>query len=261
MSELEGARGTATPVERVVQVLMTLAATPGGMSLTDLVRATDIPTTTVHRILATLRSSSLVMETADGRHTMGVGAVVLGRAFLDNVNLRDVARPLMQQLVDETGETCHLGVLASPHMVYIEKVDSPHPVRMHSRVGGVNSAVNTAIGRAILAHLPETAAWDVLEHARETEAIAPDFDFVSLMSTTRSQGFSTDIQMNEMGICCVGAAIFDHSGRVVAGLSISTPASRFQPDGLQALGSLVRAYAGQISVGLGWSATTTDRAS
>ena len=243
-------------MERALQVLQTLSEHPSGMSLVDLARSTGIPMTTLHRLLAVLRSASLVAETHTGLHTVGVGSVVLARAFLDGVDLRDVAKQEMAALVAHTGETCHLGVLASVHIVYLEKIDSPHPVRMHSRVGGTNPAISTAMGRAILAYSPEPVVQDVLEGTERLFGMGTDAKQMStLLEQVRVTGFSTDLQDNEMGICCVGAPIFDHTGDVVAGLSLSTPASRFDVRRVEEIGALMAAAGGRVSRALGWSGT------
>jgi IclR family acetate operon transcriptional repressor len=232
-------------VERTVAVLQALAGSPRGASLTELVKATAIPTTTLHRMLGLLRGTSLVQETADGRYALAAGTMTLARAYLDGIDLRKEALKVMEPLSARTGETIHLGVLSLVNVVYIEKVDSRAPVRMHSRVGDTNRALTTAIGRAILAASPpqvldQVPGWDP-DAGRE------------LLEGVRANGYATDLQENEIGICCVAAPVFDHSGRVIAGLSISVPASRFDDAAPQTLGTQVRAAAEELSRQLGWA--------
>lgn len=256
MTDNATARGAGglRSVERAVRVLNILAEHPGGLSLADLARTSGVPMTTLHRLLGMLREANLVGETAGGLFAVGVGTVVLARAFLDGVDLRSVARPEMADLVARTGETCHLGILASVHIVYLEKIDSPHPVRMYSRVGGTNPAVSTALGRAILAYSPESVVDDVVAGSQQLFGVsAGGRDVHKVLAEVRQNGFSSDLQDNEMGICCVGAPIFDHSGRVVAGISLSTPASRFDPSRLHDTGNLVHATVDRISAALGWN--------
>jgi DNA-binding IclR family transcriptional regulator len=251
-------RGSSNPsfrtVDRALMVLNLLGTRPSGVSLAELARMSGIPMTTLHRLLAVLREASLVRETDAGLHAIGVGAVVLGRAFLDGVDLREVAKGQMKGLVETTGETCHLGVLASVHIVYLEKVDSPHPVRMHSSIGGVSPAVSTALGRAILAHSTRAAVLEVLEGSERLLGLQLESpDVFELLDEVRQRGYSTDLQENELGICCVGAPVFDHTGRVIAGLSLSTPASRFQTQRLDSIGQLVANASREISGSLGWA--------
>lgn len=243
------------PLERGVVVLRALAEEPRGLSLVDLSRRSGIPTSSLYRTLSVLREAELVGETASGHYRIGVGALVLARGFLDGLSVRESALPVLRRLVDETQETSHLGVLASPHIVYLEKVDSPLPVRMVSHVGGSNPALTTAIGRALLAYEHATVAEQVVEASKRLFGIEVDAsDLAAILATTREKGFSTDLQENEVGICCVGAPVFDSSGRVVAGISVSAPATRFAATQVDARGELVRDAAARISRALGWTA-------
>ncbi|WP_432842173.1 IclR family transcriptional regulator [Dactylosporangium sp. CA-092794] len=254
MASTERGPGGLRAVERTVAVLNALAESPGGASLTDVVRVTGIPTTTLHRMLRILRGTALVRETHDGRYALAAGTMVLARAFLDGLDLRQEAREVMRDVVDRTGETCHLGVLAAAHVVYIEKIDSPHPVRMHSRVGGSNPALTTAIGRAILAYSPE----HILTEAIRASATlggqpVPEPGLQALLAAVRQDGYASDLQDNEPGICCVGAPVFDHDGRVIAGLSVSMPATRYDPEEHVKHGARIRAAADELSHRLGWT--------
>lgn len=247
-------RGPDNAVERTVAVLHALAANPPGASLTALVRATGIPTTTLHRMLVQLRGTALVRETADGRYALAAGTMTLARSYLDGLDLRQEAVSVMRPLSALTGETCHLGVLALVHVVYIEKIDSPSPVRMYSRVGQTNPALSTAIGRAILAWSPVPVVDEVLEaRFRLTGEPAGRSAVDELLARVRADGFASDLQENEIGICCVGAPVFDHAGHVVAGLSVSVPATRFDTGAPARLGAQVRAAADDLSRRLGWS--------
>jgi DNA-binding IclR family transcriptional regulator len=242
------------PLERGLTVLRTLAEEPRGLSLVDLSRRSGIPTSSLYRILSSLREAELVGETESGHYRVGVGALVLSRGFLDGLSLREVALPILRELVDETQETSHLGVLASPHIVYLEKVDSPLPIRMVSQVGGSTPALTTAIGRSILAHEHEAVAAQVIEASRRLFGIEVDAAaLAAILATAREAGFSTDLQENEIGICCVAAPIFDHHGRVVAAVSVSAPATRFPATQVDERGGLVRAAAARISSSLGWT--------
>ncbi|MDW5325026.1 IclR family transcriptional regulator [Plantactinospora sp. KLBMP9567] len=245
-------------VERTVAVLRALAESPPGASLTELVKATEIPATTLHRMLGVLRGTALVRETADGRYALAAGTMTLARSYLDGLDLRQEALGVMRPLSAQTGETCHLGVLALVHVVYIEKVDSPSPVRMYSRVGQTNPALTTAIGRAILAHSPAHVLDGVIEaHGRLSGEPVVRVDIDALLAGVRADGYARDLQESELGICCVAAPVFDHAGHVVAGLGISAPATRFDAGAAGRLGPQVRAAAADLSGRLGWSGPST----
>jgi IclR family acetate operon transcriptional repressor len=261
MANIERGPDGLRAVERTVAVLQALAESPPGASLTELVKTTGIPTSTLHRMLVLLRGTALVRETPDGRYALAAGTVTLARSYLDGLDLRQEALQVMRPLSVRTGETCHLGVLALVHVVYIEKVDSPSPVRMHSRVGQTNPALTTAIGRAMLAHSPAHVVDEVVEAGARLSAAPADRAAVdALLARVRADGYACDLQENEAGICCVAAPVFDHAGHVVAGLSISAPATRFDAGAAGRLGPQVQAAAAELSRHLGWAGPTGEPA-
>lgn len=240
-------------LDRAVSILFALASHPGGINLVDLSRETGLTMPTVHRMLAALRSKKLARETTDGLHGLGLGTLVLSGAYLDGLDLRTEARPFLDQLSDDTNETCHLGSLASPQIVYIEKRDSTHPVRMFSRVGGTMPAVLTAVGRAILANSSdEMVAKTLADTLSQLGEIVDETAFRAQLKEVRWKGYSTDLEENEKGICCVGAPIMDSTGRVIAAISVSTPSQRFDRANIASFGALVRRTADDISESLGF---------
>jgi DNA-binding IclR family transcriptional regulator len=211
-------------------------------------------------MLTVLRGTGLVRETADGRYALAAGTMTLARSYLDGLDLRQEAVRVMRPLSAQTGETCHLGVLTLVHVVYIEKIDSPSPVRMYSRVGQTNPALTTAIGRVILAYSPAHVLDEVLEaHARLSGEPAGRAAIDALLTRVRADGYASDLQENELGICCVAAPVFDHTGHVAAGLSISAPATRFDTEAAGRLGPQVRHAAEELSRRLGWSGVRATR--
>lgn len=240
-------------LDRAVSILFALASHPGGINLADLSRETGLTMTTVHRMLAALRSKKLARETPDGLHGLGLGTLVLSGAYLDGLDLRTEAHPYLDRLNGDTHETCHLGSLASPQIVYIEKRDSTHPVRMFSRVGGTMPAVLTAVGRAILANSSDESVANTLADTRsQLGEIVDETAFRAQLKEVRWKGYSTDLEENEKGICCVGAPIMDSTGRVIAAISVSTPSERFDRLNIASLGALVRRTADDISESLGF---------
>lgn len=248
-----GGTGGLRAVERTLGLLTILASKPEGMSFTELVEAAELPPSTAHRLLSALRDRHLVRETPHGLSALGPATIVLAGAFLDGLDLRTEARPIMCRFVEGSGETCHLGVLASAHIVYIEKVDSPQRVRMVSHVGGTNPALTTALGRAILAYSPSSLLQSTVSACEAMPGFTVDTGkLAGQLENVRENGFSTDIEENEPGICCLGAPIFDHTGRAVAAISVSTPASRFDRDQVANNGRWIRATADKITAALGW---------
>lgn len=240
-------------VERATAILLLLADHPAGISLSDLARQGGIPLTTAFRICSTLRGAGLVREMSNGLLALGVQTVILAGSFLSGLDVRAEARPAMERLAEKTGETCHLGVLASAQIVYLDKINSIHPVQMASRVGGTNPALTTAIGLSVLAYSSVEAVDHVVETSeRMYGALTPRRDLTEKLDEVVRHGYATDLEVNERSICCVAAPLFSHTGEAVAGLSVSAPAVRFDRRHVERLGRLVREEAEQVSAALGW---------
>lgn len=251
-SPKRGPDGTKA-VHRTARVLMELSAHPGGVTLSGLARTFGEPLPTLHRTLSTLRSYDLVRATEDGHFALGVSTVILAASFSEGLDVRDEARSPMAELRQTTQETVHLGVLSGAQIVYVEKLDSPNAVRMVSRVGGTNPAYRTAIGQCMLAYsssetLENTIELTEVQYRQTVDRAALEDD----LERVREKGYGTDLEKNESGICCVGAPVYDLSGKPVAGISVSTPAMRFERDREGELGAFVASAGEEISRRLGY---------
>jgi IclR family acetate operon transcriptional repressor len=189
-----------------------------------------------------------------------IGASVLWLAArrLEQLELRSVGRPLLAELRDRTGETVHLGVLEAGQVVYVEKLESPGPLRMASMVGRIVPAHSTALGKAMLAYLPREQVERIVERhglvRRTPNTITDPARLFQELAAIRARGYSIDNVENEEGIRCVGAAIFDHRGRVAGAVSVSgSVASISLERARRELGPLVRETAQRISQAMGWA--------
>lgn len=239
-------------MDRATTILFELAAHPEGLTLADLARQTGLTLTTVHRMIGTLRAHRLTRETPDGRQALGSGTLILARGFLGGLDFRVEALPVLVELRDATDEACHLGTLANPHIVYVDKLDSTRSVGVVSRIGATAPAVTTAVGRAILAYSsPETVDAVIASTAAQLGTRVDADALHAELARTRQDGFSRDLGENERWVSCLGAPVFDESGSPVAAISLSIPTERFEPARVAEWGGLVRRSADRISAALG----------
>jgi len=246
--------GEAKALVKGIALLDALLTAPGGITLAELARATGVAKPTAHRLLATLLDAGLARPLDDGRYALGPRCLTLGAGFADGLDLRREALPALRELAEETGETCHLGVLAGSEVVYIEKVDSRHAVRMQSRVGSTQPALSTSLGRALLAHADAATVEAALAAgvvARTPRTTTDPAAVRALLARVRERGYAVDDVENEPGVRCVGAPIVDHEGRTVAALSVSGPEIRVTEAEVERLAVLVRAAARTVSRALG----------
>jgi IclR family acetate operon transcriptional repressor len=252
----EAVAGSQT-LDRALRALLRIGESgPRGLTLAECSATLGYSKPTVHRILRTLEARGFLSADRErGRYALGVANLRLGMAFLEQLDLREKALPVLRGLGEETGETVHLGVLDGSDVVYIEKVESRHAVRMFSQIGRTMPAYSTGVGKAILAFLPRDELDRALPErlqASTAATITSRPELLAHLAAVRGRGYSTDDVENEDGIRCAGAPVFDHTGAVCAGVSVAGPASRIGPDRFPELGALVQAAALAISRRIGF---------
>ena len=133
---MDEGKGHVKSVGRAARLLIALADEGAEISLTDLGRMLDLHASTVHRLLSTLISYRLVEQNVvSGKYRLGLEALHLGNAVLQQLDFRREARPSMDRLAGLTGETVNLSVLDGDEVVYIEKAEGSASLRMFSRIG------------------------------------------------------------------------------------------------------------------------------
>ncbi len=218
MAEVMSAYVYAKSAERVLDILELLTATNEGLSRSEISERLGIPKSSASILLRSLLERRYLQEDESSRKLrLGVRTFETGSAFLRQVSLRDSARAVLDGLVRELGETCHLAVLDGPDVVYLEKVDPPHTaVQLVTFVGSRLPAAWTAVGRAQLAFLDEA---DVLarypDDARAVAAIR------ACRADVRKRGFARESGETTPGVACVAAPVFGHSGVPVAAIGVT----------------------------------------
>lgn len=250
-------------LERGLALLEILRGAPGGLALADLAAASGLHKSTVHRLVAALSRWGYVSRSPDGgRYRLGIRLAELGQVALQALDLRAEAAPHLRELVARTGITAHLGVLHGTEIVYLDKVESDTAtVRMASTIGGRMPVHSTAIGKAILAHLPEDDVRALLARtglpARTPRTITDMEVLIDQLRLVRRSGWALDDTENEEGIRCVAAPLFDHTCRVVGAISLSGPVFQVTVEAVPELARTVKTCAARISVTLGWSGDGT----
>jgi DNA-binding IclR family transcriptional regulator len=247
----------ALAVDRAIAVLESVAAqAPAGVSLAALSDELQVGKASVFRIAKALVARH-ALEYDEETETYSLGALLasLGYRYVNSLDLRQVARPLMEELAQISGETVHLGQLVGRNVVYVDVVDSPQPIRIFSRVGATAPAYLTSVGKAILAGLPAEAREAGLPLAYEPHTeftVSSPEALEGQLLAARERGYAVDDRENREEIRSYAAPVLDHTGQPVAAVSVGGPVYRVsQADG-ERLGELVAASAAQISAGLGY---------
>lgn len=243
-------------VLHTLDVLDYLASCQGEAGVTEVGQALGVHKSTASRLLSTMEARRYVSRNGvTGKYSLGMRLVELSKIKLEQLDLRAHVRPFLKELVRSTGETAHLAILDQGEVVYIDKVDTPQTLMMRSRIGYRISPHCTALGKAMLASLPE----DVVE-ALIREKGLPRFTPNTItdplavkehLHRVRAQGFAIDDEEHEEGIRCAAAAIMDYAGRVAGAISISGPTIRISRQRVEELGVLVKDVCRRLSASLG----------
>jgi IclR family transcriptional regulator, KDG regulon repressor len=225
----------AAAFSKFIAVLQLVADAPSPPNVARLSAASGYPRPTVHRIVAALQAEGLIVGVGNGT-TFGLGPrlVNLASRSWERSDLRLAAVDSLMELRDLTSETIHLAVPSQGEMVYIEKLESPHAVRMASRIGTRVSLTSSSVGKAYLATLGVAEREALLQVApleRFTDHTLTRVDDVrEEIVATEQRGYAEDREENEVAISCFGAAIRGSDGRAVGCISISMPTYRLKSD-------------------------------
>lgn len=248
MDEGTAARG-GSAIDKAFDVLESLAEFE---RVTDIAAATGLPKSTVHRVLQALIERGFARSDGTGAYQPGPRILTLAGKVTQRLDPARQAEPALRRLRDATGHTVHFALRTGDEAVYVAKVTGLRPYQMSSRVGMSIPLHSTAIGKAVLALSQE----DVREFARRVglprrtpQTLTTVSGLRTELGVTRARGFAIDAEENEAGIVCVGAAVRDHAGHVVGGVSVST--LRHDLADPEQLGPAVIAAAAEISRALG----------
>ena len=250
------ARNNSASLRRALSILTRLGDDPDGhgCTLTELCADLDMNKSTALRLLKPLLDERFVQTMPSGAYRLGWRNAQLGQAYLAGTDLHRDMHDVLVRLVEATGETAHLVTADLPNVVYVDKVDSPHPVRMASRIGSAQPAYCTSVGKAILAFSPDDAVSAVVKGglpARTANTLTTAKALRADLDTIRERGFAIDDIENEAGVRCVAAPVFGTGGVPVSAISVSAPEERLPREAVADVAPHVLAAAAEISRRMG----------
>jgi len=244
---------------KALRLLDALGRSDSGTSIAALSKELKMGKSTIHRLLATLREFDLVwFDPSTSNYALGA-RILRWSDLLVRQNL--VIRhgwPILRELVQACHETASLAVLEGTEVMFIARCESTQRLRMSEAVGSRNPAHSTALGKAMLAALSEKDFLKLYDDMGSLKAVTPNSitsrdKLWDHLRKVQKEGVAYDFEENVAGGVCVGTAIRNHTGNVVAGMSISLPTQRLLGDILITLKEhLVRA-ASRLSSELGYS--------
>ena len=252
--EGKDAKGSIQVIDRMMSLLDALAHHSEPVSLKQLTADTSLHPSTAHRILGALGASGFIERADGGTYRLGIRLLELGNIVKNRISLRETAMPAMLRLHAKTGESVNLGMRSGDEIIYVERTSSGRSaVRIVHIVGTRAPLHTTATGKLFLAEdSPELNR----QYAERTglpgntqASLTTSRALEQELARERLHQVAYDMEEVEVGVRCIAAGIRNDDGDLVAGLSLSTPTERFNPD----WAPLVRETAMEISRALGYT--------
>jgi DNA-binding IclR family transcriptional regulator len=213
-------------IDRVFDILELLSVEHDGLSLTAISHRLELPTSTVYRLLAVLRSRNYIEKNdTTNVYRLGLGFVELTSLYLNNIELKTEAQPYLRNLSKVTGQVVFMGTEQEGELVYIDKYEQFNEIRKYCFIGQRRPLHSTALGKVLLTGRSDEDIRE-LYAGRELKASAPNTitDVEALIEdvcVTRRRGYAIDDEEMEPEMWCVAAPVCDYRGIVIAAVSTS----------------------------------------
>lgn len=240
-------------IDRMMHLLEVLVESPDPVALKQLAQSTGLHASTAHRILNVMVGARLVDRSEPGNYRLGMRLMELGNIVKSRIDVRAVALPFMRALHAHTGETVNLVVRQDDEIIYVERTASARTMMRVVQVIGARAPLHiTAAGKLYLAQDAPAQVQSYTERTRltayTTHSLRTLPALTEELTRIKMQGYAVDQEEAELGVRCIAAGVYDDTGMLCAGLSVSAPLERSKLDWADA----IKVAAGQISVALGF---------
>ncbi|MCK6210773.1 IclR family transcriptional regulator [Georgenia sp. EYE_87] len=220
-------------IDRALRVLL-LFKDRRELTLSEVREHLDVGHSTAHRLMAMLLYRGFAVQDDRTRaYRAGPELFNIASAVADTFDLRTAARPVLEQLARQTGETVHLGTLQGPEVLYVDCVESPALLRVSGRVGKLTPAYASSLGKAMLSTLTDESVLSLypaqLEQLTE-RTLGSRAALLESLRQVRGAGFARNREEVELGVASVAVAVLPSSRSSVAALSVAAPLSRTSPE-------------------------------
>ncbi len=255
-TKLKQNREQVTSVERALSILELLASRNHGLSTSEISRAARVPKSSTSYLLRTLVGRGYVRRDVEtGQHTLGIRILSLGGQAVQGMALRELAMPLLRQIVEVTRLGSHLAILDHGDAVYIERIESPGFIKMDIWSGRRVAPQATAVGKALICQLSREEVQEIaaLHPVNQVSArtIVTLPHLLEDLAAIRRRGYAIDDEEHAVGVRCVAAPVFAANGEVAAAIGVSGTVSQVSDDYMPSLGKIVQTTALKLSAQLG----------
>lgn len=241
---------------RALAVLDCFSVEQPRLGVRELARQVRMSRSTVGRLLATMRAAGVLSQDPVTRcYMMGSKVLTWSAVYTSGLDIRNKARPAMEELHRETRETVSLYILDGDERMCVERIESPESLRMVARIGERMPIHIEASGKVFLAFASPELKKRIISRVYQ-KRLSPKVRqsraaLLEDLKRIQAQGYALSHGERVAGASCVSAPVFDANGRVIAAITISGPTVRFTEDKIAEYASRVMAAAAQVSQAMG----------
>ncbi|UFJ40786.1 IclR family transcriptional regulator [Brevibacillus humidisoli] len=244
-------------IERALRILDLFDEYATELKITDISMRLNLHKSTVHSLLKTLQKFHYIEQNQEnGKYRLGMKLVERGNFVLSNLDIRVIAKNYLTELSMKTGNTTHLVIQDGKEGVYIDKVEGTSATILYSRIGRRVPIHSSAVGKTLVAFKSDDELAQILEDyefvVHTPNTITNQQDFLTELEKIRERGYALDNEENEPGVACIAVPIRNHTGKVIAAMSMSQPATRLHPEATESAVAMLKQAAQEISTKLGY---------
>lgn len=253
----ESSRKKIGSVQKAIDILNLFDKDVTELGNKEIADRLKIPTGTVSGLVFTLKSNHFLDQNPENQKYR-LGLKILDRAsiLLDQIDIRKIAYPQLREVGEWSGESVNLAVLDGGEIVYVERIHSSHPLGIHYELGKAEPIHSTALGKAIVAFLPENEISDLLNGYNFTSFTTHTIDnrkkYEDELAKVKVHGYSLDDEENEIGGRCVAAPILNQKRYPIAAISVSVPVLRLPDDQIEIFGAKLIEITRKVSKIIGY---------
>ena len=255
--QTENNRKVIASVQHALNILNLFDGSHAELGNNEIAKMLNMDPGTVAGLVYTLRFNNYLDQNPDNRkYRLGMKLAERAAVLLDQLDLRKIATPFLEELRQWSGESINLAIRDRREVVYIERLFGHHSLGIRSELGKRAHLHSTALGKVILAHMDREETQTILT-GYEFIPVTPKTitnlkDFLEELEKVRINGYAIDEEENELGGRCLAAPIFNNDGIPVAAVSISVPIQRLPREKIIEYGTRIKETALDISRNLGY---------
>ncbi|MED4988048.1 IclR family transcriptional regulator [Parageobacillus toebii] len=236
-------RTTFSSLENALRLLNLFSMDETELSIADISKRLNIGKSTTHRLLQTLKSEGFIKkDPKTNLYSLGTSLLAMKKIILSRFSICQIAFPFLKELVNLSGESAHIATLWDTDIIYLNKLECDHPVRLLSYIGKRNPAFCTSSGQAILAYQSKDTIENVIKKGLTpftSKTITSPQKFLEKLSRIKQQGYALSMEELHEGVASISAPIWNRNGEVRYSVSIAGPIQRINENSVPHLAQLV----------------------